>query len=181
MTSFGPWRRPFPITTCLTAVSRVRLHRHRRGLAGEAQSHLGRGGRLSARRADCRSRGHAARHRRSRLARDHHGIDSHSDRSRDGHSGPQSMTFLLESTFWISLLAAGVRIQTLPSIEDVWLRCRGNELQISHEENPLTLSKKNAALHLIAIDQEAQCFSLQRRAQSCVCAAACGKIAHIFP
>ena len=30
----------------------------------------------------------------------------------------------------------------LPSIENVWLRCRANELQISHEENSLTLSKK---------------------------------------
>jgi len=68
----------------------------------------------------------------------------------------------------------------LPSIENVWLRCRANELQISQEENSLTLSKKNAALHLIAIDQQAQCLSLQRRAASCVCAAACGKIAHIF-
>jgi hypothetical protein len=29
-----------------------------------------------------------------------------------------------------------------PSIEDVWLHCRANELQISHEENSLTLSKK---------------------------------------
>jgi hypothetical protein len=29
-----------------------------------------------------------------------------------------------------------------PSIENVWLRCRANELQISHEENSLTLSKK---------------------------------------
>jgi hypothetical protein len=30
----------------------------------------------------------------------------------------------------------------LPSIENVWLRCRANELQISHEENSLALSKK---------------------------------------
>jgi hypothetical protein len=30
----------------------------------------------------------------------------------------------------------------LPSIENVWLRCRANELQISHEENFLELSKK---------------------------------------
>jgi hypothetical protein len=30
----------------------------------------------------------------------------------------------------------------LPSLENVWLRCRANELQISDEENSLTLSKK---------------------------------------
>ena len=36
------------------------------------------------------------------------------------------------------------------------------------------------ALHLIIIDLQAQCLSLQRRAPSYVCAAACGKIAHIL-
>ena len=51
----------------------------------------------------------------------------------------------------------------LPRIENVWLRCRANELLISHEQNSLTLRKKNAALHL---SEHRRAFALLLAAKS---------------